>query len=155
MEITNEVHRELAKALNGEVWDLLGNANRNREDDLRMIHTAHASLYHWLHAGTGVHAQRGEWLVANVYNTLGYGQAALLHAKRCKDLTEQYQDELRDFDRAYAYEALARAYAVLGNKDQAARYKVEARRLGGQIADAEDKQIFTNDFESGNWYGVD
>lgn len=38
---------------------------------------AHASIYHWLHAGTEVHHQRGEWLISKVQAVLGNGTEAL------------------------------------------------------------------------------
>jgi hypothetical protein len=79
-----EAHAHFARSLNGEVWGLLGKAERTPEESERMVHAAHAWLYHWLFAGGGVNQQRGEWLVANVYSQLGLGQAALRHARRCQ-----------------------------------------------------------------------
>jgi|GEM_PF-2852069 hypothetical protein len=49
MTVNTELHRIFAAGLNGEVWALLDKeAGRTEDDDRRMIHTAHASLYHWL-----------------------------------------------------------------------------------------------------------
>ena len=66
-----EAHRHFAAGLNGEVWGLLGKEERSVEEDERMVHAAHASCYHWLEIGTGLHQQRGEWLIARVYSELG------------------------------------------------------------------------------------
>lgn len=154
MEITTEIHRELGKSTHGQVWGLLEKTDRSPEEDFLMQHAAHTSLYHWLQAGTGVNEQRGEWLVAHVYTVLGLGETALRHAQRCVELTGQYKDEMLDFDQAYAYEGLARAYALIGESQEATKYKAKARQLGDQIADAEDKSIFDADFAGGDWYGI-
>ena len=51
-----------------------------------------------------------------------------------------------DWDLAFAYEALARAYTAAGNRDEAGRYKELARQAGEQIADGEDREVFDADF---------
>lgn len=154
MDIDKSLHRQLAAALNGEVWNLLGKAERRVDEDWQMIHAAHASHYHWLHAGTIVHEQRGEWLIARVYVTLGHVEPALRHAERCLELSEAHAAEMKDFDMAYAYEGLARACALKGERDRAAALKSKARELGDRIDDPESKEIFDGDFRSGNWHGV-
>jgi len=154
MEIDKELHRKLAAALNGEVWDLLGKAARRVDEDWHMIHAAHASHYHWLHAGTLVHEQRGEWLVARVYATLGHADSALRHAERCVELTEAHASEMEHFDLAYASEGLARACALKGDTKRAAGLKAKARELGAKIGDPESRKIFDGDFAGGDWHGV-
>jgi len=154
MELSADRHRRLAQTLNAEVWRWLEAPDRTEEATFRMIHAAHASLYHWLQAGSAVHEQRGEWLIAHVYSQLGAGEAALRHATRCMQITEDHPDEMEDFDSAYAHEGLARAYAVLGERDRAAAFKEHARNLGAEIANPEAKSIFDQDFQGGNWHGV-
>ncbi|MCP4428142.1 MAG: hypothetical protein GY803_26950, partial [Chloroflexi bacterium] len=77
-----EAHRHFAIKINGHTWGLLENANRTRQDDELMVYAAHASCYHWLQAGTGLHHQRSEWMIARVYTVLGNAPAALRHAAR-------------------------------------------------------------------------
>jgi hypothetical protein len=149
-----EAHAHFARSLNGEVWGLLEQAERTQEEDERMVHAAHASLYHWLFAGAAVNRQRGEWLLARVYAELGLGEAALLHAQRCQELTEQHAGDMEDFDQAYAYEALARANAVAGNHEAALRHRQRALDAGEAIADAESKALFAADLSGGNWGGL-
>ncbi len=155
MEIDKKLHGQLGASLNGEVWALLGKNDRSEDDNRRMVHTAHASHYHWLHAGTPVNEQRGEWLISHVYAELGLADAALRHAQRCTELTETNRDQLQDFDLAYSAEALARAHAVAGNRNESLELKARARELGDQINGPEDKKIFDGDFAGGNWAGVD
>ncbi len=53
--------RRLAGQLFSRGWELLEMQHRNAGDDEQMIHTAHASRYHWGATGEPVHWARGEW----------------------------------------------------------------------------------------------
>lgn len=150
----DEAHGEFASQLNGEVWELLDTTDRSSADDERMLYAAWASAYHWLQAGTAVHHQRAEWMLSRVYTVLGDTPAAIAHARRCLELTETSPGEMAPFDLAYACEAIARASALAGDEPEATRYLELAREAGTRIANAEDRQIFEGDLNSGNWYGI-
>jgi hypothetical protein len=147
-----EAHLHFAKTLNGEVWELLQKTERSKSEDERMLYAAHASCYHWLNAGTGMHHQRAEWLIAHVYNELSLAESALRHASRCLELTTEFADLMKDFDIAYATEGIARANALAGNRDEALKYIQLAAEHGQAISDNEDKIIFLGDFNGGNWH---
>lgn len=149
-----EAQEKFAKQTNGRVWELLQKTDRTAEETEEMIHAAHASLYHWLHVGTAVHQQRGEWLIAHIYTVLEDSQKALHYARRCLKVTEANMEQMADFDLAFAYEGIARAHALAGNLGEAKSYHEKARAAGEAIAGEEDKQIFLGDFEGGRWYGV-
>lgn len=149
-----ETHRHFAKEINGEVWRLLETSDRTRLEDLRMVHAAHASCYHWLLVGSAVHQQRSEWLIARVYCELGLGESALYHANRCLELTNDFVEEMTDFDRAYAYEGMARAHAVANQQAEALHHRDLAQQAGLTIADDEDRGIFLKDLQGGNWHGL-
>ena len=117
-----------------------------------MLLAAHTSLYHWLQIGTAVNAQRGHWLLLRVYILLGLSQNAVEHALRCQEITENKPEEMQDYDLAFAQETLARAYALVGDKVKAQEYLELAEKLGQAIQDKEDKDIFTGDLNSGDWY---
>jgi hypothetical protein len=154
MSTFEDAHPYFAKTLNNKVWGLLRKSDRTTSDDELMVHAAHASCYHWLSAGNGLNQQRGEWLVAHVYTILGFKDSAIRHANRCLELTKEYSDLMMDFDRAYAQECMARAYALAGNRDEAKRYIALAEKEGQGIAREKEKYIFMNDFKGGNWYGA-
>jgi len=78
-----------------------------------------------------------------VYSVLGRAEPAIWHAQRCLEHCEQAG--IGDWDLAYAYEALARATALAGDA-QAADWKAKARAAGDEIADAEDREHFDEDF---------
>jgi hypothetical protein len=149
-----EAHRHFAASTNGKVWGLLEKADRSQAEDELMLYAAHASCYHWLQVGTGLHHQRAEWMIARVFSDLGMGDAALFHARRCQELTEQHAGLMEDFDRAYAFEAMARANAVAGNRADAEKNLKLAEEAGQAIADAESKNFFVGDLNSGDWHGI-
>ena len=149
-----EAHLKFAKMLNGETWDYLDKKDRSSDDIERMIHTAHASLYHWLKIGSGVNHQRGEYMLARVYTAAGLGEEALRHANRCIQLGQEHAEELEDFDWAFAYECLARAHARAGNAEDVQIFLEKARQAGEKIQDPEDKKIFESELSGGDWFGV-
>jgi hypothetical protein len=50
-----------------------------------------------------------------------------------------------EFDRPFAYEALARAHGVAGNPKEAARYERLAREAAEPMTDADDRELVLND----------
>jgi hypothetical protein len=119
-----------------------------------MFYSAKASCRHWLEAGTGVHHRRGEGMIARVYSVLGLGEAALRHEERCLELTEEHADLVEDCDQAFAYESVARAHAVAGNREEALRYIEPAQQAGEAIDADETKKIFLGDFGGSEWHGL-
>ena len=150
----SEAELEFAKKINGRVWELLEKPDRSMAEDWEMLHASHASLYHWLQVGTGLHHQRGEWLVSRVHTVLGNDDDAIRHANRCLELTEYYSDLMEDFDFAFAYEAAARSNALAGNSEESHKFIELARSAGKDIANDEDRAIFLKDFDGGEWYGL-
>jgi len=149
-----EAHRRFAIQYHGKTWDLLDKVGRTADEDELMVHNAHASLRHWLEVGTGLHHQRGEWLLARVYSVLRRAQEAERHALRCLALTEAHAGLMADFDRAFAYEAAARASALAGRREEWLRYSALAEEAGKAIGDEEDRAYFLGDLAGGNWFGI-
>jgi len=149
-----EAHRRFAVQFHGQTWDLLDKVGRTADEDELMAHSAHASLRHWLEVGTGLNHQRGEWLLARVYVVLGRQQEAELHARRCLELTQAHASLMEDFDRAFAYEAVARASALAERKEESVRYFALAEEAGRAIADDQDRSYFISDLNGGCWYGI-
>jgi len=148
MDIENkkEVHQQFAIALFNQTWDLIELDDRDQEDDDRMIHAAHASRYHWEIAGTGENIARGEWLVSRVYALLHRIEPCLYHADRCLKVT--LQNDLKDFDLAFAYEAMARASNLAGDEVETAKYVTLAKDAGTEISDPDDRNYFFNELKT-------
>lgn len=145
-----ESHKKFAIDLNNLVWNLLGNDGRTQENDDMMVHAAHASYFHWSKVGKPINLQRGEWMISHVYAVINRPESAVYHAQRCLELTSQHN--CIDFDLAYAYEAMARAYAAIGEKSKCTEYIELAKKAGEEIKDQKNRELFFSDFETGPWY---
>lgn len=137
-----------------KTWELLDNKERTRFDNARMLDYAHASLAHWRATGTALRQQRGEWLVSRVHAVLGEGLQALKHAQLCHEILESNKGEMEAFDFAFAYEAIARAYAVNGEKVEALKFIEKAKTAGEAIPEQEDREAFFAEFNGGEWHEV-
>jgi tetratricopeptide (TPR) repeat protein len=137
-----------AAQLFNDAWRLMEQDQRTAQDDDLMIHTAHASRYHWgqVPDATPNHLARGEWQVSRVYSVLGRAEPALHHARRVLEICQQ--NSIGDFDLAFAYEALARAHAVAGHSDEARRYTDSALSAAEDIADDDDRGLLNSNLET-------
>jgi len=141
-----QFHKKMAVDLFNHTWDLIGKADRTPEDDLEMVHSAHASRWHWGRVGTPLNFQRGEWQVSRVHALLKRAEPAQYHAKSCLALTEA--NNIKDFDLGFAYEAMARAHAVAGNDAETAKYLELARDAAEQIEKKEDREYFEGELKT-------
>ena len=118
-----------------------------------MINFAKASLYHWKLSPKfeSVNEQRGEWLISHVYAVLEKGDEALHHAHETVRPTNEHG--FKDFDLAYAYEAMARSYAASKNEDSFSEFYSKAKDAGELINDSKDKKYFIDDLASKPWFG--
>lgn len=135
--------RRIAIGLFNHVWTLMETSDRTPEQTDEMIHGAHASRYHWGNVGNASNHARGEWQVSRVYAVVGRGEAALWHARRCLEICQQ--NDIGDWDLAFAYEALARASRVGGDLAGRDRYLAEAREAAKVIKEDEDRQLLEAD----------
>ena len=111
-----------------------------------MLHAAHASRFHWGHAGTALNISVGEWQLARVYAVLGRAEPALYHGRRALEIATQ--NRLGAFYLAYGHEALARGYSIAGRRGERARHLREAQRIGAGVRDADDRRMLREDLAS-------
>ena len=136
----SEIQRKYAVDLFNLTWDLMEKSNRSQAETDQMIHAAHASRYHWGVVGQPVDLARGEWQVSRVYAILHRSEPCLYHAQRCLQIT--LENNLQDFDLAFAYEAMARACHMAGNVTESEKYMSLAREAGQAIKDQTDREYF-------------
>ena len=139
--------RALAAGLYNRCWELLEIPDRTPEQDAELVHTAHASRYHWGEiADTPARLWRGEWMCARVYSVLGRAEPALWHARRAVTLVEAGGDAVEDWDRPAVYEAMARAsFVSAGDAADGAAWKARAAALAAALADADDREVIERD----------
>ncbi|KZE63777.1 hypothetical protein AWM68_11725 [Fictibacillus phosphorivorans] len=141
-----EWHRKQAVENFNKTWDLMEKKDRTHEEDLDMIHTAHASRFHWGVAGEPLHFARGEWQISRVYSLLKMSDSALLHGNQ--SLTLCLENYIGDFDLAFAYEAVARGYQVKGDENKVEEYCTLALEAAQLIKKKEDKEYFISELNS-------
>lgn len=128
---------ELARTLFNETWDLIDKPEKTDADKILMLHKAHASCMLWREADSPVNNARGEWLVSHVYSLIGEGALALLHGAYSLSLC--LENGIGDFDLAFGYEAVARAYHTLGDAENAQESKRLALLACEAVADQGDR----------------
>lgn len=108
-------HRKLAVEFFNKTWDFLDKSLLNDAEKEEMIHTCHASFYHWTKAEnhTPTNLSIGYWQLARVYAVAGLGESSLLYASKGIDVS--VKNSLQPFYIAYVYEAAVRAYLLLGD----------------------------------------
>jgi hypothetical protein len=136
-------HRQLGVDLFNGTWTMMEQPDRTPDEDALMIHMAHALAYHWLQVGAPENMARSHWQCSRMYTVLGRSEPAIYHAKLVLDVCEQ--NDIGDWDLAFAYEALARAYAVAGNSAESARWLAKARAAGADITADEDRDLLLSD----------
>jgi len=146
-----EKHLEFAKSTNNRVWELLEKQDRTPKDDEDMLLASFSPLYHWKHAGSAVHTQRGCWMISRAYLALDRAEQSKEWALKCLEVTENNPGEMAEFDLAYAQEGLARVYALIGDYTLAQQHYDLALELGDQIKDPEDQKIFRDDLNGWDW----
>ncbi len=141
-----KVHKKFAIDLFNQTWDLIEKKDRNQSDIDRMINGAHASCFHWAIAGEPVNIARGEWQISRVYAILQRTEPCLYHAGRCLQVT--LENDLKDFDLSFAYEAMARACYLAGDESETAKYMTLAEEAGAQIKDKGDRDYFFSELHT-------
>ncbi len=139
-------HKAMAIDAFNSTWGLMDKEMRTAEENDLMVHTAHASRYHWGKVGTPVEFERGDWQLSRVYSSLSKGGEALHYAKHC--LGTCLENEIGDFDLAFAYEAMARAHAVNGNWSEADMYVQKAKVAAESIEKKDDREYFMGELDS-------
>jgi hypothetical protein len=144
--ITDAIHQQVAKDLFNQTWTLLDKTDRSEEEDDLMIHSSHASRYHWGQIGTPLEFERGEWQISRVYAVLDRSEPALYHARRCLEICKA--NNIGDFDLAFAYEAMARAYSVAKNNDESERYLILAKAACIEIEDKGNSEYVLSELDT-------
>jgi DNA-binding transcriptional MerR regulator len=146
VDLDAATQRQLGVDLYNSTWGLLEKPDRTAAETDELIHRAHASRWHWARVGEAVNLARGEWLCSRVYATLGRGEPALWHARRCVEINEGLAAGAREsWDLPAAYEAMARASYAAGDPASGALWKAKAHAALDEINDADDREPIAQD----------
>lgn len=125
-------------------WDLINKTDRTPAEEDAMIHLAHTSLYHWSRRAdcTDQNLSIGYWQLSRVYALAGQGTCALRYARSCLTISQQH-GVARIF-MGYAYEALARAYALMGDQEQVGVYLAKAKEIAATLPNDDREQLLSD-----------
>ncbi len=148
-----QAHKKFAVGCFNKTWELMDKKDRTGDDEDEMMRLVHASRYHWgqvVAAGvpkTGpINLERGDWQVSRVYSLLNKPKPARYYGERCLEICTQ--NDIGDFDIAFAYEAVARAYALEGNKAEYEKNLQLAKEAGGKIEEEGNRKYFFSELET-------
>ncbi|TFG32128.1 hypothetical protein EU528_04285 [Candidatus Thorarchaeota archaeon] len=138
-----EFHKKMAIQSNNGLWPTLDKENPTAVELEEAMHMAHTARYHWSKVGTIVNAVRAEYMLARIYAHMKRSEPALFHANRGLELAKKAkkEEDWKDWDMPFIYEALARAHAVAGHKSECTKYKNLAQESTNAVEGKEDKEI--------------
>jgi hypothetical protein len=143
----NEAHEFFSAEYFNKAWEYIEKADeRSAEDNMTMLHTAIASLWHWTQR-EDVKPENlavGYWQVSRVYNLIKQPNNARTYGL----LSLKYAEGLDPFFKAYAYETLARAEMQKNNRVIMMVYLEKAYRMVERVDNEENKQLLLKDLES-------
>ncbi len=151
-----DYEKEIAAEAAHTVKALLKRPSLDSEELDVALGMAFASRYHWGRIGSIVNAARAEYLISRLYSEMGRGELSLEHATNYLDLIQSHDEVairradkglaaglpevFADRDLPLAYEALARASAVLGLGEDCRQYLLLARRAADRMSSDEDRR---------------
>jgi hypothetical protein len=138
-------HRFFSAECFNRAWDLIDKPEHTPEEAERMIHLAHASVWHW--------SQRPDCQPRNL--AVGYWQLSRVYAV-CRDPARAAAYGRRSLEASqgqgpfltgYAHEALARAASAAGDAATMQDHLARARALMEEVADPEERALLRADLD--------
>jgi hypothetical protein len=145
-EAVMQAHRFFAADYFNKCWDYIDKPERTPEDDLMMIHAAHASRAHWEAVGNVSNHAVGEWQISHVYAILNNPQEALYYGNACLNVC--VNNQIDGFNLGFAYEALARAEMLLDNQQKVDEYLELGTQAAQKVEEIEDQEYLLNELNS-------
>jgi len=139
-------HRHFAVTCFNKTWDYINKPRRSQQDKLDMLHNTITSLWHWSQRkdATPTNLSIGHWQVSRVYALLGQADNARQYAKLCL----KYSKGIEPVFAGFAYEALARAEMVAGDKKKKQEYFAKAQKVLAKVSDEDDREYLERDLSS-------
>lgn len=143
---TTAAHKYFSAHCFNTAWELIDKEERTAEENERMIQLCQASMWHWSCREDATDQTRsiGFWQAARAYALAGQPHSARRYGKLCLEAAR----ECAPFYKGYAYEALARAEMVAGDKPRMKEYLSRAGELADTVKGAEERKMLQDDLNS-------
>lgn len=135
----DEFHKKMAIETNNGIWPVLDKESPSMDELEEVLHMAHTSLYHWSKIGKPINIARAQYMIARVTSAMGMAEPSLYHAKRCLEITKE--TGIGDFDLAFAYEVMSRAYALMKDRESFDKYMQKAKKAIDDVKGNQDRAI--------------
>lgn len=144
----NIAHKYFSAACFNSTWDLIDKPVRTPEEDEQMLMSSMASAWHWTQREDcqPTNLAIAYWQIARVYALLHQIDNSRHYGQMCLSVSQQ--EGVEPVFQGFAYEALARAEMVAGERDQMQRYLREAFQKAELVTDAEDKEQLMKDLRA-------
>ncbi|HSO26996.1 MAG TPA: hypothetical protein VLS48_02935 [Anaerolineales bacterium] len=141
-------HRRFSVDYFNAAWELMERELRSNQENEQMLFLSIASHWHWMQRTDydATKASIGYWLTSRIYCLLNQPLNARDFGRRA--LAAAQQDGVEVIYRAYAFETLAHAAALMQDVIGMMAYLRHARRAADEITDQEEKQRLLLDLES-------
>jgi hypothetical protein len=138
-------HRHFSAACFNDCWELIRKPARTPEEDEQMLLRTFASYYHWTRRPdcTAENRSIALWQISRVYALLGQAENARRYGEQCRAVSDD--PALEPYCLGYAYEALARAEMVAGDREKMKGHLAKAHEIAGQMSDAEAQKMLLDD----------
>ena len=146
-ELDDEAHREIAVETYNAAWDLVDSPTRTIAEEDEALRLAFTSRYHWERAGGGEEQlATGDWFIGHVASHLGLPELALRFSARALDRVQAAGIE--GWLLASAYEGMARANAVAGNREERERYTALSEATLDTVEDPDEREVIEDQLHS-------
>ncbi len=142
-------HRYFSAACFNQAWDLIDKAERTPGEDERMLQLSLASTWHWTQRSDCAPSNLsvGYWQTSRIYAILGQADNARRYGLMSLDACQH--EGVLPFYLGYAYEALARAEMVAGDREKMMGYLAQANDALERITeDDEARSMLQNDLKT-------
>ncbi len=142
-----KIHQHLSAKCFNTCWTYIDKKDGTPEDTENMILLANASLWHWKQRSdcTPLKLSIGYWQVSRVYALAGEYDMAKRFGEQCLKIGTD--GKLSPFCVGYAYEALARAELVGGDRKCAADHLAKARLELERVTDKGESELLKADLD--------
>ena len=139
-------HKYFSTNCFNSTWGYIDKTDRTAQDNEQMIQLAQASLWHWSQREdkTERNMSIGYWLAARVYALVDEADNARKYGLLCLE----YSKNDEPFYLGFAYEALARAEMIAGDKTKMNEYLQQARTQAESVTSDEEKKMLTDDLNT-------
>ena len=141
-------HKYFSAGCFNAAWDLIDKVDRTSEEDEDLIRLSIASQWHWTQREdySDTNASIAYWQISRVYAILGEVENARKYGQLCLEASRG--EDVAPFFLGYAYEALARAESVSGDKDKIDDFLTKARDTAQQVKKADERKMLEDDLDT-------